>query len=181
MNQVQSSPPDEDSFWIFAVSAPSGRNVRILVDSGADEHVCPTDFASAAPPGLAKGGTLYDAQGHMIEAHDTRTVYMRLGLEGQRVGAEFRVTSVKNTDRSSAWRSWSNKAAGLKRDRLGARCHVCGLGGWGVSGWWARTNKKTTDSDDNTITTRCIYLCEIKKLMIQMKLDNSMIHSFLFK
>ena len=39
----------EDSFCIFAVSVSSGRNARILVDSGADEHVCPTDFAPATP------------------------------------------------------------------------------------------------------------------------------------
>ena len=48
----------------------------------------PTDFASAALLGPTKGGTLYDAQGHMIEAHGTRTVYMRIGPEGQSVGAE---------------------------------------------------------------------------------------------
>ena len=30
-------------------------------------------FATAAPLGLAKGGTLNDAQGHTIEAHGTRT------------------------------------------------------------------------------------------------------------
>ena len=91
-----SKPPavtDEDSFWIFAVGASSGRNARILVDSGADEHVCPTYFASATGP--AKGATLYDTQGHMVEAHGTRTVHMRLGPEGQSVGAEFRVTNVK--------------------------------------------------------------------------------------
>ena len=90
VHQVPSSPPDEDAFWIFAVSAP-----RILVDSGADEHVCPKSFASAPPLGLVKGGTLHDAQGHVIEAHGTRTVYMRLGPEGQIVGARFRVTNVK--------------------------------------------------------------------------------------
>ena len=39
---------------------------------------------------------LYDAQGHVIEAHGTRTVYVRLGLEGQSVGEEFRVTNVKS-------------------------------------------------------------------------------------
>ena len=96
VNQVQSSPPDEDTFWIFAVSASSRRNARILVDSGADEHVCPTDFAASTPLRPAKGGTPCDAQGHMIEARSTRTVYMRLGPEGQGVGAEFfRVTNVK--------------------------------------------------------------------------------------
>ena len=78
------------------MSASSGRNAEFLVDSGADEHVCPTDFASATPLGPTKGGTLNDAQGLMIEAHGTRTVYMRLGPEGKSVGAEFRVTSVKS-------------------------------------------------------------------------------------
>ena len=34
---------------------------------------------------------LYDVLEHMIEAHGTRTVCMRLGPEGQSVGAEFRV------------------------------------------------------------------------------------------
>ena len=81
MSHIQSFPLDDDSFWVFAVSTSSWRNVRILVDSGADEHVCPTDFRSA-PLGPTKVGTLNDAQGHMIDAHGTRTVYMRLGREG---------------------------------------------------------------------------------------------------
>ena len=46
----------------------------------------------------------------MIEAHDTRTVHMRLGSEGQSVDAE-----------SSAWRSWPNKATSLMRDRRGCK------------------------------------------------------------
>ena len=54
------------------------------------------DFASATPLGPTKGGTLYDAQGHMIEAYGTRTVCMRLGPEGQSVGAESRITSVQS-------------------------------------------------------------------------------------
>ena len=81
---------------IQAVSGAScGRNARILVDSGADEHLCPTNFASTTPLRLAKGGMRYGAQGHRIEAHGTRTVCMRLGPEGQSVGAEFRVTNVR--------------------------------------------------------------------------------------
>ena len=119
--QVQSSPPDDDSFWMIAVSASSGRNARILVDSGADEHVCPTDFASATPLGPIKGGTLHDAQGHMIEAHGTRTVYMRIGPDGQSMGAEFRVTSVKSPI-LNVEKFTKNKATSLKRARLGAEC-----------------------------------------------------------
>ena len=71
------------------------RSARILVASGADEHVCPTNFASATPLRLAKGGMLHGAQGHMIEAHGTRTLCTRLGPEGQSVGAELRVTNVR--------------------------------------------------------------------------------------
>ena len=95
VKQVHLSGGSEESFWIFAVSSPSGRNARISVDSGAAAHVCPTSFASATPLGPAKGGMLYDAQGHEIEAHGTRTVYMRLGPEGQSVGAQFRVMNVR--------------------------------------------------------------------------------------
>ena len=78
------------------MGASSGRNARILVDSGADENVCPTDFASATPLGPTQGTMLYVAKGHVIEAHGKRTVYIRLLLQGQRVGAELSVTNVKS-------------------------------------------------------------------------------------
>ena len=44
-----------------------------------------------------KGSMRYDAQGHVTESswHEN-CVHMRLGPEGQSVGAEFRVTSVKS-------------------------------------------------------------------------------------
>ena len=51
---------------------------------------------------------IYEAQGHVIEAHGTRTVYMRLGPEGRSVGAGFRVTNVKSPILSME--SWSKKA-----------------------------------------------------------------------
>ena len=95
----------------------SGLNARILVDSGADEYVCPTDFASPAPR-ADQSSMLYDAEGHVIEAHDTRTVYVRLGLEGQSVGEEVRVTNVKSPILSIP--SWSSRATSLKQERLGA-------------------------------------------------------------
>ena len=87
------------------MNALSGRNAGILVDSGADEHV------SVTPVGPAKGDTFYDAQGHMIEAHGTRTVYMKLGSEGQSHERD-------NTDRQHG----EVKAKGLKRNRLAAKC-----------------------------------------------------------
>ena len=45
-------------------------------------------FAPATLLEPIKGGTLCDAQGHMIEAHGSRTVYIRK--------SEFRVTNVKS-------------------------------------------------------------------------------------
>ena len=77
------------------MSAPSGRDARLLVDSGADEQVCPTSFATATPLQPAKGGMHHDAQGQKIEADGTRTVCMRLGPGGQSVGAEIRLTNVR--------------------------------------------------------------------------------------
>ena len=73
-----------------------GAYARILVGSGADHHVCPTNFASPTPLKTTKNSSLCGAQGHMIEAHGTKTVYMRLGRQGQCVDAEFRVTNVKS-------------------------------------------------------------------------------------
>ena len=116
VNQVYSCGGSEDSFKIFAVSAPIGRNARILVDSGAHEHVCPTNFASATRLGPTKGGMLCDA--HMIDAHGTRTLYMRFGLESQSMVAEFRVTNVR-VPTSSAWESWSNEATSWRARPIG--------------------------------------------------------------
>ena len=49
----------------------------------------------------------------MVEGHGMGTVYMRLGPEGQSVGAEFRVMSVK-----SPILSMEKLVAGLKQDLL---------------------------------------------------------------
>ena len=52
----------------------------------------------------------------MIEAQGTRTAHMRLGPEGQRAGAKFRLPSVKSPGR------WSKMVTSSKQDRLGAKC-----------------------------------------------------------
>ena len=108
VNHIRSSDGSEDSFWVVAVSASRGRNARILVDSGADEHECRTNFASATPLGPDKGGMVYDA-------HGTRTLYLRPGPEGQSVGAEFRVMNVR-TPILSMGKFTSNKVKGLRQD-----------------------------------------------------------------
>ena len=87
VNQVHTTPLDEESFWIFAVGVWSGRNAQILVT-----------FArrTSHQPLLGGRSVLHDAQGHLVEVHVTRTVCMRLGPGGRSVGAEFMVTHVKS-------------------------------------------------------------------------------------
>ena len=58
-------------------------------------NVFARDFASVTPPGPTEGGTHHDAQGHMIQVHGTRSVYISLGREGNCQGAEYRVTNVR--------------------------------------------------------------------------------------
>ena len=47
----------------FTVQRPGKVHMsKIVVDCGADEHVCPQQFVAGAPLGLVRGGLLYDAQ-----------------------------------------------------------------------------------------------------------------------
>ena len=107
------------------MGASSGRNARILVDRGADEHVCPTDFASATLLGPTKGSILYDAQVHVIEAHGTRTVHMRLGPEGQS-GCRIQRQKREITDPQHGEVGQTRLQV---RDRLCARCEK-GIAVW---------------------------------------------------
>ena len=76
------------------------------------------------------GGTLCDAQGHMIEAHGTRTDSMTLGPEGQSVGAEFRVMNVKSPIFSMEMLV-KQGVTGLRQDRPRAKCRkVIAKGRW---------------------------------------------------
>ena len=75
-------------------------------------------------------------RGHMIEAHGTRTVYMRLGPQDQSVGAELRVTNVRTRILSigkfvkQGWRFEAGPTGCKmsKRDRSG-RCENFSLRG----------------------------------------------------
>ena len=126
MNQVRAEDLADDesedgSLWVFAVSTRHhhGESVKVLVDSGADEHVCPRGYASLAATSSTTWGTLYDAQGNVIKATGTRTVYLRLGPESQLVSADVRVTDVQ--PQSSVWGSWSSRASSSQLDQRGAR------------------------------------------------------------
>ena len=94
---VEEQADADISLWIFAVASVGDRArdpARILVDSGADEHVCPWDYAGGAVTGPALGGKLFDAQGGEIERGGTRRVYLRLGPEEKLVMVDFKVASV---------------------------------------------------------------------------------------
>ena len=79
-----------------AVRAPSGRNARILFESGADEHVCPTDLASAAPLGVVQGQhalrctrTRDRSSWHENCVHEARTRRSERGSRNQRHKCEI--------------------------------------------------------------------------------------------
>ena len=65
------SNDDDDALWIFAVSRGSfgadpqgsGENILALVDTGADDHMCPETFAVDCQTWAQLGPPLYDAQG----------------------------------------------------------------------------------------------------------------------
>ena len=99
---------------------------QILVDSDADEHICLTDLASATPLGPTKGSMLYDAQGHVIEVHGTRTVYMRLGPGDQGRGCRIQGHRHEITDPQHGE---VGQARLQVRDRLCARCRE-GIAAW---------------------------------------------------
>ena len=77
------------------------------------------DFATTANLGLVKDGMHYDAQGQEIEAVGMRTVFMRLGPEGQDLSAEFRDTNVHSP--SSAWENLSSEASSSRQDLHGCK------------------------------------------------------------
>ena len=88
----------EDATWIFMLVSIAGLmhvSHYVLIDSGADEHVCPMDFMQSVPLRKATGGIMNDAQGNRIPEHGTRDVFLRLA-HGRIAKVTFRVANVKN-------------------------------------------------------------------------------------
>ena len=80
---------------LVAVSGIMHMSHYVLIDSGADEHVCPVDFMTSVPLHKSTGGIMHDAQGNCIPEQGTRDVFLRLA-RGRIAKVTFRVANVKN-------------------------------------------------------------------------------------
>ena len=83
---AQWSDPDSDamevhvSSWCFAaMNTPRGPAGTLLVDSGADDHICHPDFAEESPLKKNVKLTLREVQCNPLSHHDTRHVNLRVG------------------------------------------------------------------------------------------------------
>ena len=85
---------EDSSSWCFAtVSTPRGPSGgTLLVDSGADDHICYPDFAQESPSEKSTTLTLRDVQGNPLSQHGTRHVNLRVGTQGQRVNIDFQTS-----------------------------------------------------------------------------------------
>ena len=75
-SDIDSEAVDMDSSsWCFgALSSPRGPAGTLLVDCGADDHICHPDFAKEFPMKNGAGMTLRDVQGNPLSHHSTRHV-----------------------------------------------------------------------------------------------------------
>ncbi len=80
---------------LVAVAGIMHMSHHVLIDSGADEHVCPIDFMTGVPLHKSTGGIMHDAQGNRIPEQGTRDVFLRL-VHGRIAKVTFRVANVLN-------------------------------------------------------------------------------------
>ena len=86
----------DSSSWCFAAMNTS-RNPAgtLLVDGGADDHICHPDFAKEFP--LKKTVNLTrDVQGNPLSGHGTRHVNLRVGTQGQRANIDFQIADISD-------------------------------------------------------------------------------------
>ena len=92
-SDVDSHDVDMDSTsWCFAaLNNPRGPAGTLLVDFGADGHICHPDFAKEFP-----GVTLRDVQGNPLSHHGTRHVNLSVSTRGQRANIDFQIADISN-------------------------------------------------------------------------------------
>ena len=75
----------DSSSWCFAtLNNPRGPAGTLLVDSGADDHICHPDFGKEFSLIKSVGSTLRDVQGNPLSHQGTRHVNLIVGTGGQR-------------------------------------------------------------------------------------------------
>ena len=97
-SDVDSDGTDVDSSsWCFAaLNTPNGLAGTLLVDSGADDHICHPDFAKEFPLKKNAGLTLRDVQGKPLTHHGTRHVNLSVGARGQRANIDFQIADTSD-------------------------------------------------------------------------------------
>ena len=79
-----------------AMNTPRGPAGTLLVDSGADDHICHPDFAKESPLKKSVKLTLADLQGNPLSHHGTRHVNLRVGTQGQRANIVFQIAAISD-------------------------------------------------------------------------------------
>ena len=95
-SDVDSEDVDMDSSsWRFAaLNNPRGPAGTLLVDSGADDHICHPDFATEFPLKKSAGVKLRDVQGNPLSHHGTRHVNWSVGTRGQGANIDFQIADI---------------------------------------------------------------------------------------
>ena len=68
----------------------------LLVDSGADDHICHPDFAKEFLLKKSAGVTVRDVQGNPLSHHGTRHVNLSVGTRGQRANSDFQIADISD-------------------------------------------------------------------------------------
>ena len=85
------------SSWCFAaVTTPTKLAGTLLVDSGADDHICHPEYAKESPSKKSTGLKLRDVQGNTLSHHGTRHVNLTVGTQGQRANIDFQVADISD-------------------------------------------------------------------------------------
>ena len=103
LRQQKRSDADSDgadldtSSWCFAaLNNPRSPAGTLLVDSGADDHMCHPDFAKEFPLKKSMGLTLSDVQGIPLSHHGTRHVNLSVVTGGQRANIDFQIADISD-------------------------------------------------------------------------------------
>ena len=72
----------DSSSWCFAaMNTPRSPAGALLVDSGADDHICHPDLAKESPLKKSVKLTLRDVQGNPLSHHVTRNVNLKVDFQ----------------------------------------------------------------------------------------------------
>ena len=155
VSQIQAG--EYRALWVFVVSASGGRNAKLLVGSGADEHVCPKGlrirYSSETNRGMGSSDKRESRQGRqsgsgwsgMLDfvSRDTHEERVTSHSSGQRMTELTRRKSF-HLQKTSCSKSWHHNIVDCRRERDSMRETLRGAKG---SGWANQRQIPTTSFD----------------------------------